>query len=57
MPELANVANKFIHAPWQMGRIEQENIGVVIGRDYPAPIVEHAAAREKTLARYAILKK
>jgi len=57
VPELAKVGNKHIHAPWQMGRIEQESIGVVIGRDYPAPIVDHAAAREKTLARYAIVKK
>ena len=57
VPELAKVANKYIHAPWQMGRSEQESIGVVIGRDYPAPIVDHAAAREKTLARYAIVKK
>jgi deoxyribodipyrimidine photo-lyase len=56
VPELAGVANKYIHAPWQMGGMEQESSGVVIGRDYPAPIVEHAAAREKTLARYAILK-
>ncbi len=56
VPELAKIANKYIHAPWQMGRIEQESIGVVIGRDYPAPIVDHATAREKTLARYAILK-
>jgi hypothetical protein len=40
VPELASVPNKKIHAPWQMGRIEQETLGVVIGRDYPAPIVD-----------------
>jgi deoxyribodipyrimidine photo-lyase len=57
VPELAAVANKYIHAPWLMGRIEQESLGVVIGRDYPAPIVDHARAREKTLARYAVVKK
>lgn len=57
VPELAAVANKYIHAPWQMGRIEQEALGVVIGRDYPAPIVDHAQAREATLARYAVVKK
>lgn len=57
MPELAKVANKYIHAPWQMGRIEQEAIGVVIGRDYPGPIVDHAEARESTLARYSVVKK
>jgi deoxyribodipyrimidine photo-lyase len=56
VPELANVTNKYIHAPWLMGRIEQESCGVVIGRDYPPPIVDHAAARAKTLARYAVVK-
>lgn len=57
VPELAKVPDKFIHAPWKMGRLEQEALGVVIGRDYPAPIVDHAQAREKTLARYAVVKK
>lgn len=57
VPELAPVPDKFIHAPWTMGRREQEALGVVIGRDYPAPIIDHAAAREQTLARYAVVKK
>lgn len=57
VPELAKVANKYIHAPWQMGRIEQEALGTLIGRDYPAPIVDHARARDATLARYAVVKK
>ena len=57
VPELARVANKYIHAPWRMSHREQEALGVVIGRDYPAPIVDHAAARERTLARYAVVKK
>ena len=57
VPELAKVSNKHIHAPWLMGRLEQEALGVVIGRDYPGPIVDHALARESTLARYAVVKK
>lgn len=56
VPELAKVPDKFIHAPWLMGRIEQEVLGVVIGRDYPGPIVDHARARTETLARYAVVK-
>jgi len=55
--ELSKVPDKYIHAPWTMGRLEQEALGVVIGRDYPGPIVDHAAARAKTLARYAVVKK
>ena len=54
--ELARVPDKFIHAPWTMGRRQQDDLGVVIGRDYPAPIVDHATARQATLARYAPVK-
>jgi deoxyribodipyrimidine photo-lyase len=28
----------------------------VVGSDYPAPVVDHAAARARTLARYAAVK-
>ena len=57
VPELAKLSNKHIHAPWAMSQVEQENLAVVIGRDYPAPIVDHARAREATLARYAVVRK
>ncbi len=57
VPELNRVANKHIHAPWLMGHDEQEAINTVIGRDYPGPVVDHVRAREKTLARYAVVKK
>jgi deoxyribodipyrimidine photo-lyase len=29
---------------------------VVLGKHYPLPVVDHAAAREKTLQRYAVVK-
>ncbi len=57
VPELARVPDKYIHQPWRMNTMEQQMCGVVIGRDYPAPIVDHAQARERTLARYAVVKK
>jgi deoxyribodipyrimidine photo-lyase len=56
LPELASVPDKFIHAPWRMGAAEQAACGVAIDRDYPAPVVDHARARERTLARYGMLK-
>jgi len=40
-----------------MGRLEQEALGLIIGKDYPGPIVDHASARDETLARYAVVKK
>ena len=49
LPELAHVPEKFIHAPWRMPASEQQRAGCVIGRDYPAPIVDHAAQRARAL--------
>ncbi len=53
VPELARVTGNFVHAPWRMDAGEQARAGCVIGRDYPAPVVEHDAARKRTLERYA----
>lgn len=52
VPELAKVTSKRIHAPWLMSDDEQVQCGVQIGVDYPAPVIDHALARERTLARY-----
>jgi len=52
VPELAAVPDRHIHAPWQMGPIEQQAAGVRIGGDYPAPLVDHAQARARALALY-----
>ena len=57
LPQLANLSAKEIHAPWLLSPRRQREIGCVIGADYPAPIVEHAAARARTLARYAVVKR
>ena len=42
VPELARVPDRHIHAPWTMPVDVQRLAGTVIGRDYPAPIVDHA---------------
>ena len=49
LPELADVPDKFIHAPWTMPAAEQQRANCVIGRDYPAPIVDHSAQRVRAL--------
>ncbi|MFC5302214.1 cryptochrome/photolyase family protein [Azospira restricta] len=57
VPELETVPDQWIHAPWRMPAEAQQACGVIVGRDYPPPLVDHAAARERTLARYAVVKK
>ena len=57
VPELAAVPDKWVHAPWRMPAAVQQSCGVVIGRDYPAPLVDHDEARRRTLARYEVVKK
>jgi deoxyribodipyrimidine photo-lyase len=56
LPRLAALDAKEIHAPWQVPPLKQQAAGCVIGTDYPAPVVDHAQARERTLARYAVVK-
>jgi deoxyribodipyrimidine photo-lyase len=52
VPELKHVPDRYIHAPWTMSVETQASCGVQIGRDYPAPVVDHAAARQRTLGRF-----
>ena len=56
LPELAKVPDNYIHAPWTLPPIDQKLAGCVIGTDYPAPVVDHAKARERTLARFGVVK-
>jgi deoxyribodipyrimidine photo-lyase len=49
VPELARCPDKWIHAPWLMPLAEQQRTGVLIGKTYPLPVVDHAVARIKTL--------
>ena len=57
MPELSALPTAALHAPWLAKPMELQAAGVVLGKTYPAPIVDHPEAREKTLARYAVVKK
>jgi deoxyribodipyrimidine photo-lyase len=57
LPQLAKLSDKRIHAPWTATPEERLAAGVVLGQNYPRPMVDHALARERTLQRYAVVKK
>ncbi|HEY3498073.1 MAG TPA: deoxyribodipyrimidine photo-lyase [Polyangiaceae bacterium] len=50
VPELAALPAEHIHAPWEAPPLVLAAAGVVLGRTYPQPIVEHAEARTRYLA-------
>ncbi len=56
VPELARCETRHIHAPWTMTSAQQEAAGVIIGREYPAPVVEHAAARIRALELFKAVR-
>ena len=56
LPELAQVPDERVHAPWEMTPLEQEAADCRVGRDYPGPIVNHDAARRRTLARFGAIR-
>jgi deoxyribodipyrimidine photo-lyase len=56
VPELAGLSAGAIHAPWRAAADELAKAGVRLGETYPLPIVDHDAARKRTLDRYAVVK-
>jgi deoxyribodipyrimidine photo-lyase len=56
VPELADLPDKAIHAPWRVDAEMLASANVTLGREYPHPLVAHDVARKATLARYAIVK-
>jgi deoxyribodipyrimidine photo-lyase len=54
IPELKAAPDEFIHSPWEMTPGEQKRAGCLIGKDYPAPIIDHRFARERTLSAYLL---
>jgi deoxyribodipyrimidine photo-lyase len=57
LPQLAALDAAQIHAPWLAGPAGLAEKGVVLGRDYPFPIVDHGEARERTLERFGKVKR
>ena len=52
VPELAALKTPAIHAPWAHPKA-LDTAGIKLGVHYPEPIVDHAEARQRTLAAYS----
>jgi deoxyribodipyrimidine photo-lyase len=56
LPQLTELTGAAIHAPWLAQPEVLEKAGVVLGRDYPLPVVDHEEARARTLARFKAVR-
>ncbi len=57
IPQLRALAAPAIHEPWNAAPGVLEEAGVTLGESYPRPIVVHAEARKRALARFEALRR
>lgn len=56
VPELKGLETDYLFEPFSASKTELERAGIVLGKDYPMPIVDHAAARQAALDGYEAVK-
>jgi deoxyribodipyrimidine photo-lyase len=52
VPELANIADKYLFNPWQAPADVLAQAGIELGKDYPLPIIDLAESRQRALDAY-----
>jgi deoxyribodipyrimidine photo-lyase len=55
LPQLAALGPRHIHAPWLLESGQLAQRGVLLGDNYPAPVVDLARSRAKTQLRYSVV--
>lgn len=48
LPELKNIPAKYLHEPWNYSK-QLEELGIVLGKDYSLPIINHVTTKEYAL--------
>ena len=56
VPELAKIPSKYIHTPWEAPDGILRYADVILGEDYPAPIIDHKVGRARALDALARFK-
>lgn len=56
VPELARLPNRYVHQPWNAPEKTLRQAGVRPDHDYPAPIIDLKASRERALAAYEAIR-
>ena len=56
VPELKNLPEKYLFSPWLAPEDVLSQAGVVLGKDYPKPIVDLKVSRQQALDAYAAIK-
>ena len=57
VPELENLPKRHIHKPWAAPEITLAGAGIVLGKTYPRPMVDHSLARRLALEDYRAVGK
>ncbi|MBX9689777.1 MAG: DNA photolyase family protein [Candidatus Obscuribacterales bacterium] len=56
VPEISKLPDDYIHKPWAAPSLLLQSARVELGKTYPAPIVEHAMARQRALSALSQLR-
>ena len=57
VPEIASLPDKYLHQPWSAPVTLLDEHAIKLGKDYPMPVVDLKATRERALERYKVIKK
>ena len=55
-PELSKLPNKYLHQPWEAPEAILNESEIVLGKDYPIPIVDLKESRKDALIKYNIMR-
>ncbi|GAB5380522.1 MAG: deoxyribodipyrimidine photo-lyase [Aliiglaciecola sp.] len=55
-PEIAALPDKYIHQPWEAPADVLKEAGIVLGKDFPEPLVDLKASRKQALEDYEAVK-